>query len=197
MSAAIPAIEERQIDGNYGEIYHNGHFQGDLRDFAGRLAIERREIPRAGTNGIVYRRGRIARDGTLRLGKVDSRWENYFIEYAAMSTEEKRRRRAQGIPILADAQLLIKLDDPDSWGSEEILLTSVKFWEVGIGYTQNDMLERNIPVTWQGEVMVKAIARPGNKQATGTLPAGDSFSPPLPSVTTWPAAGNPDGDPVI
>ncbi len=28
-------VEERQIDGNYGEIYHNGHYQGDIRDFTG------------------------------------------------------------------------------------------------------------------------------------------------------------------
>src|SRR4051794_3123652 len=107
--SALPALEEREIDGNYGEIFHNGHYQGDIRSFTGRLAIERREIPRAGTNGLVYRRGRISRDGSITLGKVDSRFEALLIGYANMSEDEKRRRRGQGEPVFPDAQLLIKL----------------------------------------------------------------------------------------
>lgn len=170
----LPAIEERQIDGNYGEIFHNGHFQADLRDFSGRLAIERREIPRAATNTMVYRRGRITRDGSVRIGKVDSRWENVFVQYANMSAEEKRQRRAAGIPIIVDSQLLIKLDDPESWGAEEMVLFGVKFWEVGIGFTMDTLTERDIPVTWQAEAIPKAIPRPGNHQgAAGQLPAGE------------------------
>jgi hypothetical protein len=189
MSTALPAVEERQIDGNYGEIFHNGHYQGDIRDFSGRIAIERRELPRAGTNGIVYRRGRITRDGALRIGKIDSRWENLFIDYANTSEDEKRRRRGAGIPIVADAQLLIKIDDPESFGAEEVLLYGVKFWEIPIGFTQNDMIERDVPCTWQSEALVKAIARPGNKlQSTvGSTPTGQQ---------TWPAVGR-DPDPVI
>lgn len=182
-------IEERQIDGNYGEIYHNGKYQGDLRDFSGRLAIERREIPRAGTTGIVHRRGRVTRDGGLRIGKVDSRWEDMFFKTAGMTEAEKRRRRGQGIPVVDDAQLLIKVDDPDSWGSEEIMLFGVKFWEIPIGFTQNDMKELDIPCTWTSEELVKAIPRPGNKQGgKATYNSGD--------ITTFPAAGN-NGDPVF
>jgi hypothetical protein len=189
MSEALPAIEERIIDGNYGEIFHNGKYQGDFRDFTGRIAIERREIPRAGTTGVVYRRGRISRDGTLRIAKVDSRFEALLIDYANTSEEEKRIRRGQGIPTFPDTQLTIKLDDPDSWGSEIITIFGVKFWEIGIGFTQNDMVERDIPVTWQREAMPKAIPRPGNKQgAAASLNQGD--------ITTYPAAAR-QTDPVI
>jgi hypothetical protein len=186
---ALPPIEERAIDGNYGELYHNGHFQGDMQGFTGRLSIERRELPRAGTNQSVFRRGRVSRDGSVSRLKVDSRFEHMFIRIANLSEEEKRRARAElGQSIVPDTQLMIKLDDPDSWGAEEILLTGVKFWELPIGFTMNDMITHDLPVTWQGEELVKAIPRPHNRQgALGALPTGER---------TYAASGR-DPDPVI
>ena len=177
------------MDGNYGEIYHSGHYQQDIRDFSGRIAIERRELPRAGTNTIVYRKGRITREGSIRIAKVDSRFEALFLIYANKTTTERRADRGQGIDSFPDTQLLIRLDDPDSWGAEEIMLFGVKFWEIPIGFTQNDMVERDIPCTWHSEMLVSAIPRPHNKQgALAHLGPGDR--------TTWPAAGA-DPDPVI
>jgi hypothetical protein len=182
----VGGVEERQIDGNFGEIYHNGHYQGDLRDFTGRIAIERRELPRAGGVDTVYRRGRVTREGTFRLTKIDSRWEELFFNYSDKSPEDMRGDRARGVDSMPDMQFIIRLDDPASWGAEEIALFGVKFWELGIGFTSNDMLERDLPCTWQANTLVRGIPRPGNKHG---------WTPP-PGEQTWPAAGR-DPDPVI
>lgn len=183
-SAIGASYEERQIDGNYGEIFHEGHYQGDFRDFTGRIAIERRELPRAGTNGVVYRRGRIAREGTLRVAKVDSRFEELFITYINKSTEQRRADRARGTDSFPVTELIIKLNDPESWGVEEIQLLGVRFWEIGIGFTMNDMLERDVPVTWTSEKLVTGIARPDR---THGGPGGTGWAPPA-GEQTWGAA---------
>jgi hypothetical protein len=190
---ALSTIEERRIDGNYGEVFHQGKYQGDILDISGRIAIERRELPRAGTNTMVYRRGRITREGTVRLGKVDSRFEALIINYASKSAAEHRAARGQGRPVFPDTEFTIKIDDPDSWGSEEIKISGVKIWEIGIGFTSGDMLERDLPITWHTEQLLHAIPRPGNRQGLQgydvSLPPGD--------ITTWGDVAGSDPDHVV
>jgi hypothetical protein len=180
------AVEQRFIDGNFGRIYHNGNYQADLREFSGRLSIERREIPRAGTNGTIYRRGRIAREGSFRLGYVDTRFTKLLIDYANKTPDEMRAARGQGIDIFPSFEFTIALDDPDSWGAEEIKLMGVRFWEIGLGFAQNEYLERDLPCTWDTEMVVKGIPRPGNL---------DGYDTPA-NQTTWGGAGF-EGSPVI
>lgn len=179
-------VEERQIDGNYGEIYHQGHYQGDLRDFTGTISIERRELPRAGENDTVYRRGRITREGSFTLTYIDSRFTELFFNYTEKTANDMRADRARGIDSFPDTQFIIRLDDPASWGAEEIAIFGVKFWEIPIGFTANDMVERALPCTWQANTLVQGVPRPGNKHGW-TPPAGQQ---------TWPAVGR-DPNPVI
>lgn len=179
-------IEDRRIDGQYGEVWHEGVYQGDILEITGRIAIERREIPRAGNSGVVFRRGRVSREGSFRIGKIDSRFENKILQYIRLSPDEKRKLRRQGIAAFPDTWLTIKVDDPDSWGVEEIQLLGVKIWEVGIGFTMGDLLEREIPFTWESENLVKGIARAGNKQQWTVDPDQDGDN------QTWPAAGASD-----
>jgi hypothetical protein len=178
-------IEEREVNSEYGEIWHEGYYQGDLIAFSGTLAIERRDVPVAGQDATVYRRGRVTRTGTLSIAKCDSRWEALIIYYAGLSVDQRRTLRNQGIDPFPSSQLLIKLDDPDGWGPEEILFSGIKFWEIGVGYAGSTIIQRDIPVTWQSERMLTAIARPGNLQAIEGIPAS-------PAGQTYPAfAGNP------
>jgi Phage tail tube protein len=174
--AITGSVEERRIDGNYGEIFHEGHYQGDLIAFTGRISIERRQIQRAGTNSSVFRRGVIGREGSFVINKVDSRFEEKFIEYANLTTDERRAMRDSGVEAWPATEFIIKLDDPDSWGAERIAITGVRLWEIGIGFTAGDMVERDMPCTWTSEKVLGGIGRPGNKRghavATGATAAG-------------------------
>jgi hypothetical protein len=184
-SASVAAIEERAIDGNWGQIFMNGHVQADLKGITGTVAIAQQALPRSGSNTQVYRRGRITRSGSVSLLKVDSRFESWMLKYANMTAQEMREARGKGEPVFQDLELLVKLADPESWGSEELMLFGIKFWELPIGFTQNTMLERDLPMTWNTEHLVEGIARPGNLY--GASPEGEF---------TYPAAGE-DADPVL
>lgn len=172
-------LEQRAVDGEFGQVYVNGVWQADIRDFSGQLAIEQRPISVAGTKRLIYRRGRITRSGGFNFLKVDSRVEQLFIDYSNLTPDEQRRMRGQGIDPMPDATLIVKLDDPDSWGCEEVMLGGVKMWGVPLGYPQSGNIERNVTCTWDRNRMLKGIPRPGN---TG------GWTPP-PGEVTWPNAG--------
>lgn len=174
--ALTGTVEERQIDGNYGEIYHEGHYQGDIVSFTGRVAIERRTIQVAGSNRVVHRRGTISREGTFVINKVDTRFENKILSYAGYTTAERRAFRDAGIDPWPSTDFIIKIDDPDSWGAERIHIMGVKLWEIGLGFSPGEMINRDLPCTWHTEKILDSIGRPGNLQGatahTGATAAG-------------------------
>jgi hypothetical protein len=181
-------LEEREVNSEYGELWHEGYYQGDLIAFSGTISIERRDVPVAGQDDTVYRRGRISRTGTLSVAKCDSRWEALIIYYAGLGVDQRRTLRNAGIDPFPSTTLLIRLDDPDSWGEEDIQIVGVKFWEIGLGYAGSSIIQRDLPVTWQSESMLDAIPRPGQLQTSVEgIPASNQ-------PATYPAYG---GNPVI
>jgi hypothetical protein len=182
-------IEDRRVDGMYGEVWHEGIYQGDILELSGRVAIERREIPVAGSDKVAFRRGRISREGSFRIGKVDSRFESVILGYAGLSVADRRNARAVGFDPFPETHFTVRLNDPDSWGVEELQLLGVKMWEIPIGYTMGDLKELEIPFTWEKEQLLQGIARPGNKGRY--VPGQGGYVPwtPPPGEQTWPAAG--------
>jgi hypothetical protein len=155
-------LEDRRIDGMYGEVFHEGKYQGDILEITGRIAIERRELPVAGTDRVAFRRGRVSREGSFRVGKVDSRFEKFILGYAGKSLADRRQDRANGEDSFPETWFTVRVDDPDSWGAEELQLQGVRMWEIGIGYTMGDLLEREIPFTWESELIMQGVPRPNN-----------------------------------
>lgn len=191
-SLTTTAIEERRIDGIYGEVWQEGQYQGDIMELQGSIQIEQRQIPRAGTTATVFRRGRVTRQGQLTLGKVDSRFEQLIIGWASYSVEDRRRLRSLGHNPWPDTWLTVKLDDPDSWGLEEIQLRGVKFWEISIGYGQGDLITQSLPFTWESESLMQGIARPGNQGhllPDGSRPEWSTPSYPNGGTSNYPSNG--------
>lgn len=185
-------IEERAIDGNYGEIFYKGIYQGDITDVSGTVVVAKQEIPVAGTDRTVLRRGRVARDGTMTILKVDTRFEALILGYAGMTPQERREKRGQGVPVFPGVSIIIKLADPESWGTEELQLLGVKMWQTSIGFAPNAMVTNSIPITWNNEKILNAIPRPGEEQLLQELGVPAQLDEG--AITTYPAAG---GTPVI
>jgi hypothetical protein len=164
-------LEEREVNSEFGEIYYEGHYQGDLIGFNGTIARERREVPVAGRDNIVYREGRVSRTGTVSVAKVGSEFEALAIQIAGTNVEERRQLRNEGIDPAYKTYLTIKLDDPDAWGSEELVLFGVRFWEFPVGYAGAAIIQRDYPITWQSESLTKAIPRPVIGKAVERLAA--------------------------
>ena len=154
-------IEEREVNSEWGQIWVNGHYQQDLIAFTGTAAIGRTEVAVAGNDKTVYRTTRQTRDGTLSYRKADSRWEYLILNFMGLTANDKRALRAQGIDPWPRLQLLIVLDDPDSWGAEILQLDGVRLWSIPLGYTGADIIQRDIPVTWESEQLLLAVSRPG------------------------------------
>jgi hypothetical protein len=76
--------------------------------------------------------------------------------------QDRRIDRAAGRDSFPETWFTIRVDDPDSWGAEEIQLLGVRLWEIAIGYTMGDLLEREIPFTWEYEKLIQGVPRPGN-----------------------------------
>jgi hypothetical protein len=177
----ITDVEERAIDGEFGQILVNGVVQQNIQDFTGTLSIEQRTLKVAGSNRQVYRRGMVTRSGSFTWLKVDSSMEAYFENgYASLDPNTRRQQRASGVISMPDLSISILLDDPESWGAEQITLSGAKLWALPLGYTNTAMLSRNITCTWDTETINAGVPRPGNTYG---------FAPPQ-GQQTWPAAGS-------
>ena len=160
-SGVTNQLEEREVNSEWGQLWINGHYQQDLVAFTGTAAVGRTEVAVAGNDKTVYRTTRQTRDGTLSYRKADSRWEYLILNFMGLTANDKRALRAQGIDPWPRLQLLIVLDDPDSWGAEILQLDGVRLWSIPLGYTGADIIQRDIPVTWESEQLLLAIPRPG------------------------------------
>jgi Phage tail tube protein len=189
-SGVTNQIEEREVNSEWGQLWVNGFYQQDLVAFTGTAAIGRTEVAVAGSDTTVYRTTRQTRDGTISYRKSDSRWEYLILTYMGLSANDKRALRAQGIDPFPQIQLLVVLDDPDSWGAEILQLNGVRMWSMPLGYTGADIIQRDIPVTWDSEQLLLAIPRPGNLQGSiGTEQAHAALG--FDSGTSYGAFGGP------
>jgi hypothetical protein len=163
MATPIPAAN--RIDGMTGEVWSDLaspdgsiRFQGDVTTIAGTISQDKREVPVPGTRNTQNKGGRVSRSGSFSYAKVDDAREIAFLA-TLDDLDILRQRRDAGDPVNAFFSLLINLDDPEAWGSSKLLLTGCRMWELPIGYNINDLVEREIPFTWEGEHLT-GIVRP-------------------------------------
>ena len=143
----IPA--EKRIDGMYGEAWVDGVWWADLIEITGTITVEKKEITPAGSVQTFNKRGRVTREGTCRFDKVDSRHEQKFLNSVNESLAVRRDNR--GTPWFPKFNLLISLNDPHSWGAEEITLGGCEFWNMPIGFSLSDMRQTELEFTWETE----------------------------------------------
>ena len=143
----IPA--EKRIDGMYGEVWVDGKWWADLIEISGTITVEKKPINPAGSVQTFNKRGRVTREGTCRFDKVDSRHEKKFIDSVNRSLQDRRNNRAAAW--FPRFNMLLQLDDPDSWGAEKITLGGCEFWNMPIGFSLADMRQIELEFTWEYE----------------------------------------------
>jgi hypothetical protein len=164
LTGTTTSLEEREVSAEYGQVWVNGYYQQDITAFTGTGSIGQTSLGTAGSDGTVYRTTRKTRTGTMNYRKADSRWEALILTYMSLTPGDRRALRANGLSAFPQVQLLLVLDDPDSWGAEVLQLNTVRFWDIPIGYSGDGVIERSITATWEGEQLLVAINRPGNLQ---------------------------------
>lgn len=131
---------EYTINGDFGYLYDkDGRFVSNVQEVQGRIRINREEVMRSGTRITGYKAMGITGEGSIRRFKVTSEWIKAVG--AAFSADEG--------PVFM-GQMIVKLDDPASLGTERLLLKGVKFWEIDFGWRVGQLVEENVDFTFEG-----------------------------------------------
>lgn len=171
MAVGDPIDAERRMDGMYGEAYRDGRFLADVIEVSGTISIDRRELPITGSVNTHYKRGRVSREGTLRYQQVDSRWLREFMDFTSLSLSQRRAMRDAGQAPTAPFNILLAVDDPEAFGAEQLMIYNVIMWNHSIGFSINDLLEREIPITWEREALIRPVVQPSSN-SHGAVPPG-------------------------
>jgi hypothetical protein len=130
---------EYTINGSFGEVWdESGNWLANLQEVTFRVAIDRRDVMRSGTRRMGYKAMGTTGEGTIRGFKVTSQ---FLMRVVPMMQSDTARQFV--------GQLLVKLEDPEALGVERVLLKSVKFWEYGGGWQVNELVEEEIPFTFE------------------------------------------------
>lgn len=156
----------RRIDGATGEVWMDigGSMEmaADIVEINGAIRKERKDVPIPGTRNTHHKSGRITREGSFRFQKIDDRYESYFLSQLQDLATLRALRDANGGNLPNNTfSVLINLDDPQAWGASTMLITGVEMWELPIGFNLNDLIEREIPITWENEIPQRTLDRTG------------------------------------
>lgn len=145
-----------RISGLYGLAYRlgvNGYQPlGEVIEVSGAVEIARIDVPLVGKTRMGHKAGRETREGTLRVQKIDSKWEIEIFNYI-----KARKSRQTQVP-LAPFSLELEYDDPDALGVEKVRLDGCLLWRLPIGFSSgDDLVEREFPFTWEDEDFLQAF----------------------------------------
>lgn len=131
-------VPEYTINGSFGEVRdQDGLWLANVQEVTYRVTIARADINVSGSRRMKYKALGTSGEGNLRQFKVTT-------EFAKRVTELMRgERQLQFV-----GQLMVKIDDPEALGVERALLKGVKFWEIDGGWRVNELVEENIPFTF-------------------------------------------------
>jgi hypothetical protein len=146
-----------RFSGLYGLAYRLDPVLGhtalsDAIEVSGAIEIARIDVPLVGTARMGHKPGRETREGTIRIQKMDTKWEMEVFNFI-----KSRRSRSTRIP-MAPFSLELEYDDPDALGIEKIRLDGCLIWRLPIGFSiGDDLVEREFPLTWEDEDYLEAF----------------------------------------
>lgn len=160
-----------RFSGAYGSAWDaSGNLISDLVSVAAPVSLGRTDVPLVGSLRIGHKQGRETREGTLRVQKIDTKWELQM--YALLSQSLTQRRAARdgtGPAFNPEFGIVLKYDDPDALGVERWQLAGCRIWALTLGFDLNDeLVEREYPLTWETETPLTAF----KAQLSGSTPSG-------------------------
>lgn len=151
-----------RFGGMYGSAWRadsNGVYAmlAEVVDVTAAAEINRIQVPIVGSTRDGHKPGRETREGTIRIQKIDAKWENEVWQLMSSGLEERRRLRDD--PTASQSRrtfdLHLKQDDPDALGMEEWVLYDCQLWRLPLGIAiGDDITEREFPLTWESEKML-------------------------------------------
>lgn len=149
-----------RMGGMYGSAWKDGLLLSNVVQVTATVELARIDVPLVGQTKMGHKTGRETRDGTIRLQKVDSYWEQQVHSFLTKSLDDRRRLRDQGQRGMGSFSLLIELDDPDALGIEKWQLDGCQIYRMNLGFNiGDDITEHEIPFTWDTETPIYIFER--------------------------------------
>lgn len=177
-----------RMGGMYGSVWRDNVMLAEVVDVTSAVEINRVSVPIVGSTRDGHKPGRETREGTLRIQKIDAKWEYEIWSFMSAGLEARRALRDDPTATRPSRSfdLHLKQDDPDALGLEEWVLYDCQIWRLPLGVAiADDLIEREFPLTWEREEPLHAFKaqRVGNTvvpnwlttpyASSGTAPARD------------------------
>jgi len=168
----------------YGSAWRDGIQLAEVVEVTGAVDVNRIDVPLVGVTKTGYKPGREAREGTLRVQKIDTKWEMEIYQFLSAGLAQRRRNRDAGTGTLRPFSILLEYDDPDALGIEKWQLDGCLLWRLPLGFSiGDDLVEREFPLTWEFERPIYAFKAVDSPQGTSvaawyTDSTGQPLGPP-------------------
>jgi len=160
----------KRMGGMHGSVWINGIMQTDAVECIATTELQRQTIQLVGNQSEGYKPTRVGRSATLRVQKIDSRWDRFVYDQLAQSIDSRRwwRDNPNGNPASAPGgvppprrtfSVKLAIDDPDAYGYEAWQLDGCQLWHFRMGSGQGeDHIEPDYPLTWASETPIATFA---------------------------------------
>lgn len=127
---------EQVMSGTWGEIWIDGEYFAEVLSFKANVKLDKQEINKARTLAKGYKIVGITCTGSVKLHKVSS-------TLLQRISANLKRGKATVMTIIA------KIDDPDSIGSERVVIKDATFDEINLAdWEVKKVMEENLPFTF-------------------------------------------------
>jgi hypothetical protein len=137
----------RTINGSYGEVWHDGVWSTNVTNAEAIVDIDKEEILRSGTRWVGHKATKLTGSGTISGYKVTSD----FIRLIGSIASDR------GKPYVTS--LIYKLDDPEAFGAERVMLKGVQFDQIPLGkFEVGAIVQEELPFTFSGYDLLDKIS---------------------------------------
>lgn len=136
----------RVINGSYGEVWHEGTWLTNVQSAEAMVEINKEEINRSGTRWVGHKVTSLTGTGSITGYKITSD----FIKLVGAVANDRSK------PYVTE--LIMKLDDPESFGAERVRLKGVQFDQIPLGnFEVGSLIEEELPFTFSGYDLLDEI----------------------------------------
>ena len=145
---ATSMTSDRVLNGSYGQLWLDGVLMAEVYGLDAQIEVLKQEVPMCGTSsGIGKKFTGWNGTGSLRFNKVSSTF-----------TKKQAEAIKKGTPIVST--IISKLADPSvaKYGHERGELRNVQFDTISFGWEAGQLVQQEVPFTFDDFVFLSAIA---------------------------------------
>ena len=138
----------RTINGSYGEVWHDGIWLTNIQSAEAVVDLDKEEIKRSGTRWVGHKVTALKGSGTISGYKITSD----FIKKVGVVAGDRNKPYVTSI--------ILKLNDPESYGAERVRLKGVQFDQIPLSkFEVGSLVEEALPFTFTGFDLLDSIKK--------------------------------------